>query len=536
MNTLKYSILLILTLFFLLGCQTQNNEIPLTNDLDDPLISEDTSTSKDTIKNKIIIASMENKPFKTIVDGKMTGPYIDIIETALNNIDYEYEFKIMPWNRVVESVQNSSIDIGFSFFDNTERRKFAYFMEEPLGLYSMKLFAMPDSKIVFDGSLKSIEEYNIGLVQNYFYTNEISEAIANNKLKVDEAIDGSSNIEKLLNGRVDLIIEDNVAVNEYLKSNNKDIQLIEYEIPIIYNYTYLVFPKDNDYDDLRRKLDIEFKKMKANGSLYNIYKNYDLDYYADSFLSIEKSNPPRKKYFQGFNDEPISIGIIADTKPYVYESVNGEFTGFIIDFLSEALDRVGVNYKFIDIPFSRMLEELENGSLDMGADIYYNDIRAQYLLYANNPFIEYPTVIFKENDMKINFSGEIDELIPYKIGIIRNYYLGPLEEYKTNNKFNFFISDTNTQNFENLINGRIDLAIDIKSTGENIINALDLSHKFVAIDPPIFYDHSYIVFSKKKNFEVLLLEYEYAIKTMRDDGTLEDLYNKYNLDYFDPNK
>ncbi|MGB3367899.1 MAG: transporter substrate-binding domain-containing protein, partial [Acidaminobacteraceae bacterium] len=369
MKHIKYYILLILTLFFMIGCSTPNSETIIPLDNSNPNFSEETPNLENQKNKKLIIASMENKPFKTIIDGQLTGPYIDIITTALDNIDYEYEFKIMPWNRVVESVETGKIDIGFSFFDTPKRRQFAHYMEEPIGLFSMKLFAMPNSNIKFDGSLKSIDSYNLGLVQNYFYTNEITDAIANGMMKVDKAIDSPANIEKLLNGRVDIIIEDSFAVKDYLRLNNINIKLKEFEIPIIYNYTYMVFPKGRDYDDIRKKLDIEFKAMKSNGSFYDIYRKYDLNDFADDFISMESKNPPRKKYFVGFSDLPLSIAVIADTKPYVYEE-KGELTGFVIDFLSEALDRVGTNYKFTAMPFSRMLEELENGNLDIGTDIY----------------------------------------------------------------------------------------------------------------------------------------------------------------------
>lgn len=534
MKSKLHYILLIIFLFIFTACSTPVEESTQVVDDTSKIISEDTSDKSKDESKKIIIASMENKPFKTIVDGQLAGPFVDIITQALDNIGYEYELEIIPWSRLVESVQNGSVDIGFSFFDTPKRRKFANYMEEPLSIYSMKLFSMPDSNIEFDGTLKSIDDYSIGLVQDYFYTNEITDAIANNTIKVDQANDGPTNIEKLINGRVDLIIEDNVAVNEYLRSNNIDIELKEFEIPIVYNYTYLVFPKDKDHDHLRKELDLQFKSMKANGSFYDYYREYNLDYYADTFESLESTNPPKKKYFVGYNDDPLSIGVIADTKPYVYKE-NGKLTGFIIDFLSESLDRVGANYKFVEMPFSRILEELETGSLDIGTDIYYNESRAEYLLYDSNPFIAYPTVLFTNSNSNLNFTGSLDELKTYKIGYVRDYYLGPLEEHKNSSDFKFFMADTNKSNFDNLINGRIDIAIDIKSTGENIIENLNLSDDIGSIAPPLFSEYSYIVFSKKNGFEVLLSEYEYAVQSMRDDGTLEKLYNKYNLDYFDLN-
>ncbi|MGB3367121.1 MAG: transporter substrate-binding domain-containing protein, partial [Acidaminobacteraceae bacterium] len=168
-------------------------------------------------------------------------------------------------------------------------------------------------------------------------------------------------------------------------------------------------------------------------------------------------------------------------------------------------------------------------------DIYYNESRANYLLYDSQPFISYPTVIFKKSDFDFKFTGDLNELRSYRIGYVRDYSLGPLDEYKVRDGFNFFASSSNKKNFENLSYGRIDLAIDVKSTGENIIASLDISDEISIVNPPIFSEYSYIVFSKKNELEVLLEEYEYALKTMREDGTLKELYKKYNLEYFDFN-
>ena len=60
---------------------------------------------------------------------------------------------------------------------------------------------------------------------------------------------------------------------------------------------------------------------------------------------------------------------------------------------------------------------------------------------------------------------------------------------------------------------------------------MNLSEEIIAVKPPIFYDYSYVVFSKKNNLNKLVAEYEWTVQAMFEDGTIEMLSKKYNLPY-----
>ena len=73
---------------------------------------------------------------------------------------------------------------------------------------------------------------------------------------------------------------------------------------------------------------------------------------------------------------------------------------------------------------------------------------------------------------EVNFSGSPEELIPYRIGYIRGYSLGEYDKYIIDERFSFSESESPESNMRLLINNRVDFVIDVKSTGEAIIEKL----------------------------------------------------------------
>jgi len=527
MNKLLLAFLIVLLISFVSSCTNKDNSVN-ENGLTPDIETEDPLPVK-----KIIIGTIEEySTFIKSEDDKVTGPFVDIVSNALDNLGYEYEFVILPWSRLLSSVGTGEVDIAFPFYDTTERRKFAYYAEEPIGFSQINAVVMPGSNVSFDGSMASLSEYRIGIVQDYFYTMELENAVDKRLITTDEAITTEKNIEKLLQKRVNLIFEDVSIVKEYIKENKikEDVKFLE--PPLTHNYHYIVFSKSKNLTELRQGIDRQLEIMKSDNSLFKIYENYDLKYYGDLFELSERTNPPLERYFQEASNTPLTVGILGDTKPYAYYE-NDVLTGFGVDFITEVLTRIGVEFELVDLPFSRMLEELKSGSLDIGTDLYLKPERQEYVDYPKLPYAAYPTVLFKKSDMVLDFTGDLEELIPYSIGYVRGYSLGPLDDHKDSDTFNFSITDSPEQNMENLNNNRVDLIIDIQSTGENIIDKMSLSEEIVAVDPPLLYDYSYVVFSKKNNLTKLITEYEITVQAMFEDGTIEMLSKKYNLPYLE---
>jgi len=521
MNKVLLILLIIILVIMVVSC---NDQIINDNNETTELASEDVEEA--VIKVGVML---EYSPYIISSNGELTGPYIDIVKKSLNNLGYEYEIVGLPWSRMVTAIKTGEIDMALPFFYKSEREEFLYYSKEAIGFSRIDFIGLKSKGISFTGDYNSLSDYKIGVVQDYFYSSEFEQLVSDGTIKTDESISTDENIELLLLERIDLIVEDYTVVKEYLRENKVDQVLDFYEPSIVSDLSYLVYRKSDDLSDLIDDVDTELRRMKSNESFYEIYSDYSMDYYGDALKALES---PIVSFH---SDEPLTIGILGDTKPYAFYE-NNELTGFGVEFITEVLSRNSIEYELINIPFSRMLEELKSGSLDIGTDLYLKPEREEYLYYPQLPYAAYPTVIFKKVKTDFAFTGDLDELKPYTIGYVRGYSIGPLDEYKESANYNFIVTDTPEQNVENLANDRVDLIIDIKSTGENIVAEMNLSDGIESVEPAINYDYSYIVFSKKNNLESLIPLYDSTVLEMFTDGTIKELAEKYGLPYLEFNE
>jgi polar amino acid transport system substrate-binding protein len=229
------------------------------------------------------------------------------------------------------------------------------------------------------------------------------------------------------------------------------------------------------------------------------------------------------------SDGPITISLIDDTPPYVFKE-DGEYKGLIVDIIKESFSRMEIDYAMEAIPFNRTMIQLKEGTLDVGTDIFIKPEREEFLYYpVDYPLAVYPYTLFKLKSTEFDFSGNPEELIPYKLGYVRGYSLGEYDKYVVDERFRFSESKSPEANMNLLINGRVDFVIDVKSTGESVIEKLGLEDEIEAVLPPINSNASYIAFSKVRKLEKLMNEYEAAIESMLSDGTLQEIYDKYEL-------
>ncbi|MCH4886377.1 amino acid ABC transporter substrate-binding protein [Acidaminobacter sp. JC074] len=520
MKKLAYLILSFLMMFLVLAC-----------DANDPVSTPEVQEVIEERDDLVIRVGVLNEysPYINGKDDQVSGPYVDIITSCLESLGYEYEVMGLPWSRLVSSVKAGQVDLAFPFFYNVEREDFLVYSSEAIGFSQIEFISLQESGIEYYGEFSDLSGYTIGVVQDYFYTSDFMQAIDDNLVKVDIAITADENIDKLLQGRVDLIVEDYAVVKEYLSVRNIEDNLMYLQPTLTSDFNYPIFRKSTEMDDFIISVNKELKDMKSDGRISEIYVAYDMTYYNDVFVDLENE----RDFFDQL--ETLRIGILGETKPYAYYE-NDQLIGFGVEYTAEALDRIGVNYEFVDIPFARMLQELEKGSLDIATDLYFKEERSEYGYYPKLPYAAYPTVLFKKSSMEIDYSGRVEDLKPYKIGYIRDYYIGLLEPYKDDETFNFIIADTPEKNMENLKNGRVDLIVDIESTGKNISMEMGLQDSVEALMPPVHYDYSYNVFSKAKNLQPLLDKYEMAVRSMHHDGTVEKLAKKYGLPYLEFNE
>jgi polar amino acid transport system substrate-binding protein len=152
----------------------------------------------------------------TDADGRAQGIDIDVVRTFARELACEVSFEEMPWQRILLAIETGRLDLTSSASMTEERLRFAYF-SQPYRQAEVAIYVRRGESGDFDlAGLKDIPRagFHLGIVTGYYY-GEAFEALMETEsfaALVDPAADYETNVRKLLHGRIDGFIVDDVGV------------------------------------------------------------------------------------------------------------------------------------------------------------------------------------------------------------------------------------------------------------------------------------------------------------------------------------
>ena len=211
----------------------------------------------------VVHSEPEFPPYNFPVDGKHGGMDTEIIERVLAELGVEADHKLVPWARVVASVDENTTDLAYQFAPRPERFEM-YHMVGPHRA-GQTIFLMNKDKVISYETLEDLKDYKIGTVIGYAYTPEFDEAAF---LQKEPVKDNETNIKKLAAGRLDLVIGDRATLAHIAKSEGVYEQLqfsdkVLKEVP-----RYIAFPKAKG--EKAEKFAAKLEELKASGEIQKI--------------------------------------------------------------------------------------------------------------------------------------------------------------------------------------------------------------------------------------------------------------------------
>ena len=180
--------------------------------------------------------------------------------------------------------------------------------------------------------------------------------------------------------------------------------------------------------------------------------------------------------------------------------------------MTEAMDRAGLEHEFVAYPWTRLIEKMETGEINILIDVVKNDERLEFMYYSDLPFKVGQRVLYSNIDNVIEFDGNFDSISNYKIGAVNNYSYGSkFDEAVANGIISLEVTESDEQNFTKLINNRLDLLIVNKIRVSTILDDVEGENKVVEISPPVDSVFTYVTFSKKSTDEELVSMFNSAL-------------------------
>lgn len=211
--------------------------------------------------------------------GEATGADIDLITAIADEIGCAVVPVELPWARIVKEVEQGTLDVSTSTSQTPERSQWALFSqpyrETEIAIYvrrgEVPRFALQELADIPEQQLR------LGVIVDYYYGEALEEAASDPDFVawLDGAPDYQTNIRKLVNGRIDgFLVEDVAVIEAELARMEMSDRVERYPLRIPGEKLHFMFSRKTVEPDLVAKVDATLAKMRADGRLAAITAKY----------------------------------------------------------------------------------------------------------------------------------------------------------------------------------------------------------------------------------------------------------------------
>ncbi len=209
-------------------------------------------------------------------DGKIVGIGTELVNEVFTRLGKEFEIQILPGARALDMLEKGEADALFALAKTPERENFAEYPSTPIIDQAAVLFVRKDSTIVFDGDVKKLSPYAIGIIRGGRFSPAFEAAVKDQLFtKLEEVTEYGQNILKLEAQRIDILIGSRVSVLFAAKELGKQDAIKELSPPLAASSpAYIAFSKKGKAAGLVTQFDEVLKAMVQDGTYDRIMQSY----------------------------------------------------------------------------------------------------------------------------------------------------------------------------------------------------------------------------------------------------------------------
>ncbi len=227
--------------------------------------------------DEIQVATGEYPPY-TEETARGSGVVNTIVTEAFKRKGVTVKYSFMPWKRALEATRSGAFAASSFWFKNEEREKEFVFSKSFISAREV-FFYRKSTHIAGWDKLTDLGGKRIALTRGYTYTTDLWGLVNNKKLLGDEATSDEQGLHKLLAGRVDLMIVDelvgwNLLSNPALFTRGASNMLAVLPKPFSETKGFLIFPKDGKQTaELLQKFNAGLSEMEKDGTLTRLQES-----------------------------------------------------------------------------------------------------------------------------------------------------------------------------------------------------------------------------------------------------------------------
>ena len=225
-------------------------------------------------QNTVLLTTGEWDPY---VSQHLTkkGMVAEIVALVFKEMKQDHQLKFYPWKRAELMVEKGKAFAAFPYLKTPERMKSYYFSDTIASSTGRFFFNKNNFKKVAYKDLNELSAYKVGGTLGFWYEAKLKAIFSNYEAVKSE----TSNVKKLMKGRVDLVPMDELGGYKLIKKlfPNQVNQFDTLDRPLNKSELYLMVSKS--YPDAKKLLDqfnVALKKIKSNGSYRRVLKSYGI--------------------------------------------------------------------------------------------------------------------------------------------------------------------------------------------------------------------------------------------------------------------
>lgn len=203
------------------------------------------------------------------------GIAVDIAREACRRMGHRCRITLHPWERVLKMMETGAADGVLFLVQTPERERFLLFT--PPVVRSRELFyasTLRHREFSWK-TITDLDNLTIGLVRGYTYGENFMDYIETGSADIDYTADTILNLRKLVAGRIDLVLEEELVAEYLLKEIDPDGEAVVRCDESVSEYDYhLAFSRFGAAAELFPAYEAAVEEMKRDGTIQEIVRRY----------------------------------------------------------------------------------------------------------------------------------------------------------------------------------------------------------------------------------------------------------------------
>ena len=419
----------------------------------------------------------------------------------------------MEFGAMLPALISGKVDmIGAGLSITEERAKKVLFSKcyYPSGIAALVKSATSAESVSSSKKMKSIDDIadkKIGVLMGSIHDSYATKTYPNASIFQYQNV--SDMLTALNTGKIDVAFEDQIAVNEELKTNTNLGILAKniFTVGIAAGFNY-------SNDQLCKQFNTFLKEIKSNGVYDDIVTRW-MDKSDTNMPDIKSSN----------TNGQLKVGLVGDAGIPCTIIQNGEYVGFDVEIAKRFAAYLGKKFVPVDMPFGSLIASIATNKIDMiAAQMMITDERKKQIDFSDPYYDSGISLIAKKENIIQQEEGKmakLDDIADKRVGIFSGtIFDGYLSKKYPNAQI--FRYDGSADMMLSLKTGKIDAAMfDAITAGLILKRNPDLG---LLTDDVLSMDLG-VGFSKKN--PTLRKEFTAFLKEIRGNGIYDEMHKRW---------